>query len=249
MQLEVINLRVVFNKAMILNDINLSLNKGELVGLVGPNGAGKSTALKAISGLITWRKKVSKGIIGGDITIDGLIVFDGKRIDEMPAHKIVSNGLVLCPERRKPFREMTVLDNLLAGAFLERKKAKIKENLDIVYQLFPKLKSRNRQISGTLSGGEQQMLAIGRALMSQPRLLCIDEPSIGLAPIVRAEVFEKIMEINKRGISILLVEQEISTIFKMTSRNYVISSGQIIIEGTSEKLLNDDVIRKIYLGM
>jgi branched-chain amino acid transport system ATP-binding protein len=249
LQLEVINVRVVFNKAMILNDINLSVNKGELVGLVGPNGAGKSTTLKAISGLITWRKKISRGTTGGCITIDGLIVFDGKRIDEMPAHKIVSNGLVLCPERRKPFREMTVLDNLLAGAFLERKKAKIKENLDIVYQLFPILKSRNRQISGTLSGGEQQMLAIGRALMSQPRLLCIDEPSIGLEPIVRAEVFEKIMEINKRGISILMVEQEISTVFKMTSRNYVISSGQLITEGTSDKLLNDDVIRKTYLGM
>jgi branched-chain amino acid transport system ATP-binding protein len=144
---------------------------------------------------------------------------------------------------------MTVLDNLRAGAYLDRNSQHNQENLESVYQLFPVLKKRSTQISGTLSGGEQQMLAIGRALMSNPKLLCIDEPSTGLAPILRAEVFEKISEIRGLGITILLVEQEVSTVFKMASRNYVLSSGKIIAEGTGEQLLQDEVLRKTYLGL
>jgi branched-chain amino acid transport system ATP-binding protein len=173
----------------------------------------------------------------------------GERIDKIPAHKIVEKGLIHCPERRRPFREMSVLDNLYAGAYLDKDDSRIQENLESVYQLFPDLKVRSKQISGTLSGGEQQMLAIGRALMSGPKLLCIDEPSTGLAPILRAEVFEKISEIRNLGITILLVEQEVSTVFKMASRNYVLSLGKIIAEGTGEQLLQDEVLRKTYLGL
>jgi branched-chain amino acid transport system ATP-binding protein len=144
---------------------------------------------------------------------------------------------------------MTVLENLYAGAYLLQNKKEVQDNLESVYQLFPALKSRSKQISGTLSGGEQQMLAVGRALMSRPKLLCIDEPSTGLAPILRAEVFEKIAEIRNLGITVLLVEQEVSTVFKMASRNYVLSSGKIIAEGRGEQLLQDEVLRKIYLGL
>ena len=162
--------------------------------------------------------------------------------------KSSARGLVLCPERRRPFREMTVLENLLAGAYLQKDKKKTQDALEKVYNLFPVLKNRSKQISGTLSGGEQQMLAIGRAFMSEPKLLCIDEPSTGLAPMMREEVFEKIVEINRLGITILLVEQEVSTVFKMADRNYVLSSGKIIAQGTGEQLLEDEVIRKTYLG-
>ena len=169
--------------------------------------------------------------------------------DQIPAHEIVKRGLIHCPERRRPFREMTVLENLHAGAYLIKDKNEILENLKQVYELFPILKNRSRQISGTLSGGEQQMLAIGRALMSEPKLLCIDEPSTGLAPIPRAEVFDKIAAIRKLGITILLVEQEVSTVFKMASRNYVLSSGKIIAEGPGDELLQNEVIRKTYLGL
>jgi len=144
---------------------------------------------------------------------------------------------------------MTVLDNLLAGAYLEKDKGKSQEALNKVYELFPALKQRSQQISGTLSGGEQQMLAIGRALMSEPKLLCIDEPSTGLAPLLRQEVFEKIVQINRLGITVLLVEQEVSTVFKMANRNYVLSSGKIIAQGTGQQLLEDEVIRKTYLGL
>jgi branched-chain amino acid transport system ATP-binding protein len=216
---------------------------------VGPNGAGKSTLLRAITGLVNWEKEITRRSAKEDISIEGTVSFKGERIDKVPAHKIVEKGLILCPERRRPFREMTVLDNLYAGAYLDRDDSRIQKNLESVYQLFPVLKARSKQISGTLSGGEQQMLAIGRAMMSGPKLLCIDEPSTGLAPILRAEVFEKIMEIRNLGITILLVEQEVSTVFKMASRNYVLSSGKIIAEGTGEKLLQDEVLRKTYLGL
>jgi branched-chain amino acid transport system ATP-binding protein len=177
------------------------------------------------------------------------VTFDGERIDQIPAYEIVKRGLIHCPERRRPFREMTVIDNLYAGAYLLIEKKEIQDNLEKVYQLFPVLNKRSNQISGTLSGGEQQMLALGRALMSRPRLMCIDEPSTGLAPILRKDVFEKIVEIRNLGITLLLVEQEVSTVFKMASRNYVLSSGKIIAEGTGEQLLQNEVLRKTYLGL
>ena len=249
MLLEIADLTVCYDKAVLINNLSMGINEGELVSLVGPNGAGKSTLLRAITGLVGWEKEITRRSAREEISIKGAISFMSERIDKIPAYKIVKKGLILCPERRRPFREMSVLDNLRAGAYLDKDSRRIQENLESVYQLFPVLKARSKQVSGTLSGGEQQMLAIGRALMSGPRLLCIDEPSTGLAPIMRAEVFDKIMEIRKLGITILLVEQEVSTVFKMASRNYVLSSGKIIAEGAGEKLLQDEVLRKTYLGL
>lgn len=249
MLLEVAHLSVCYDKAMLINDLSMGVDAGELVSLVGPNGAGKSTLLKAITGLVAWEREIKRRSTAGDITIQGKVTFDGERIDKIPAHEIADRGLIHCPERRRPFREMSVLDNLLAGAYLLKEKGEIQSNLDKVYELFPALQERSKQISGTLSGGEQQMLAIGRALMSRPKLLCIDEPSTGLAPILRAEVFEKIAEIHNLGLTVLLVEQEVSTVFKMASRNYVLSSGKIIAQGTGDQLLQDEVIRKTYLGL
>ncbi|MGD9079040.1 MAG: ABC transporter ATP-binding protein [Desulfobacterales bacterium] len=249
MLLEVANLTVCYDKAVLINDLSMGVDEGELVSLVGPNGAGKSTLLKAITGLVNWEKEITRRSAKEDISIEGTIRFMGERIDKTPAHNIVKKGLIHCPERRRPFREMSVLDNLRAGAYLDKDSSQIENNLESVYQLFPVLKARSKQISGTLSGGEQQMLAIGRALMSGPKLLCIDEPSTGLAPILRAEVFEKIAEIRSLGITILLVEQEVSTVFKMASRNYVLSSGKIIAEGIGDELLQDEILRKTYLGL
>jgi branched-chain amino acid transport system ATP-binding protein len=247
--LEVENLSVRYDKATLINNLSMRVDTGELVSLVGPNGAGKSTLLRAITGLVVWEREITKRSTHGDITLEGTVTFDGERIDQIPAHEIVKRGLILCPERRRPFREMSVIDNLMAGAYLLKDKGEIQENLDKAYKLFPVLKNRSNQISGTLSGGEQQMLAVGRALMSKPKLLCIDEPSTGLAPILRAEVFQKIGQISKLGITVLLVEQEVSTVFKMTSRNYVLSSGKIIAEGSGDQLLQDEVLRKTYLGL
>ena len=249
MLLEVSNLTVCYDKAVLINNLSMGVDEGELVSLVGPNGAGKSTLLRAITGLVSWEKEITRRSAKEDISIEGTIRFMGERIDKTPAHNIVKKGLIHCPERRRPFREMSVLDNLRAGAYLDKDSSQIQKNLESVYLLFPVLKARSKQVSGTLSGGEQQMLAIGRALMSGPKLLCIDEPSTGLAPILRAEVFEKIAEIRPLGITILLVEQEVSTVFKMASRNYVLSSGKIIAEGTGEQLLQDEVLRKTYLGL
>ncbi|MDZ7698148.1 MAG: ABC transporter ATP-binding protein [Deltaproteobacteria bacterium] len=249
MLLDVANLTVLYDRALLINDLSMGVDTGELVSLVGPNGAGKSTLLRAITGLVTWEKKSKRGTVGGDIRLEGKIVFDGERIDRIPAHKIVEKGLIHCPERRRPFREMSVLENLHAGAYLVKDKREALENLAQVYELFPVLKGRSKQISGTLSGGEQQMLAIGRALMSEPKLLLIDEPSTGLAPISRGEVFDKIKKIAQLNITVLLVEQEVSTVFKMATRNYVLSSGKIIAEGAGDELLQNEVIRKTYLGL
>ena len=249
MLLEVEHLKVSYDKAMLINDLSMGVNAGELVSLVGPNGAGKSTLLRAITGLVTRDREITRRSAGGDVILEGTVTFDGERIDRIPAHKIVKRGLTHCPERRRPFREMSVLDNLMAGAYLVQDKNEIQDNMLKVYELFPVLEVRSSQISGTLSGGEQQMLAIGRALMTRPKLLCIDEPSTGLAPLMRKEVFEKIAEINMLGITLLLVEQEVGTVFKMAARNYVLSSGKIIAEGPGEKLLQDEVLRKTYLGL
>jgi branched-chain amino acid transport system ATP-binding protein len=247
--LEVSNLIVSYDKAMIINDLSFHVDNGELVSLVGPNGAGKSTLLRAITGLVAWEKEIKRRSTEGDVTLKGTVTFDGERIDKIPAHDIVKKGLIHCPERRRPFREMTVVDNLYAGAYLLKDKKEVQNNLEKVYQIFPILKERTHQISGTLSGGEQQMLAIGRSLMYRPKLLCIDEPSTGLAPIVKEEVFNKIREIRNLGITVLLVEQEVSKVFEMATRNYVLSSGKIIAEGTGDKLCEDEMLRKTYLGL
>ena len=249
MLLEVSNLTVCFDKAMIVNDLSMQVSDGELVSLVGPNGAGKSTLLRAITGLVIWEKGIHRGTAAGDITLAGRVVFQGESIEQIPAHVITQKGLIHCPERRRPFREMTVIDNLHAGGYLVKDKNQLQKNLENVYLLFPILQERVKQISGTLSGGEQQMLALGRALMSNPKLLCIDEPSTGLAPIMKAEVFNKINEIRDMGITVLLVEQEVSAVFAMADRNYVLSSGKIIAEGTGDELMQDEVLRKTYLGL
>jgi len=205
--------------------------------------------LRAITGLVAWEKEIKRRSTEGDVTLKGTVTFDGERIDKIPAHDIVKRGLIHCPERRRPFREMTVVENLYAGAYLLKNKKEVQNNLEKVYQIFPILKERTHQISGTLSGGEQQMLAIGRSLMYRPKLLCIDEPSTGLAPIVKEEVFNKIREIRNLGITVLLVEQEVSKVFEMATRNYVLSSGKIIAEGTGDELCEDEMLRKTYLGL
>ncbi|MGQ9858320.1 MAG: ABC transporter ATP-binding protein [Thermodesulfobacteriota bacterium] len=247
--LEVKQLTVCYEKAMILNGVCLEVDRGELVGLVGPNGAGKSTLLRAITGLVAWERQVKRGTTAGDITLEGSVIFDGEPLEKLPAHEIARRGLIHCPERRRPFRELTVLDNLYAGGYLVRDRRKLKENLEQVFGLFPVLRTRARQISGTLSGGEQQMLAIGRALMFRPKLLCIDEPSTGLSPLVRAEVFFKISQVGEMGVPILLVEQEVAAVFQMAVRSYVLSSGRIVAQGDAQSLLQDEVVRKSYLGM
>ena len=249
MLLEVKNLTVSYDTAMILNDVSIAVDRGELVSLVGPNGAGKSTFIRTITGLVRWERETLKGTRYGDITIEGTISFNGTQIEKLPAHEIVMKGLIHCPERRRPFTEMSVYENLMAGAYLIKNRHEVKENLEAVYHIFPRLKDRAKQISGTLSGGEQQMLAIGRSLMVKPLLLCIDEPSTGLAPQIKQQVFEKIQEIQASGITILLVEQDVSMTFAMADRNYILSHGKIVTEGTSAELLKDETVRQSYLGL
>jgi len=249
MLLDVRNLTVCYATAMLLNDLSLGVEEGELVSLVGPNGAGKSTLLRTITGLVRWEKATMRGARAGDITIEGSVYFAGERIDKLAAHEIVRRGLVHCPERSRPFPEMSVSDNLKAGGYLCNDRGEAQRRLETVYQLFPVLRERGNQISGTLSGGERQMLAIGRALMGQPKLLCIDEPSSGLASKLKDELFERIRQIRNSGIAVLLVEQDVGAAFQLASRNYVLSHGRVIAEGSGEELLKDETIRKTYLGL
>ena len=246
--LEVRNLSVRYDKAQILNGVSLHVDEGELVGLVGPNGAGKSTLLRAISGLVQFEARMKRGTTG-DIVLDGEVRFAGRRIDGLPPHEIRTLGLGLCPERRRPFRELTVMENLLAGAFLSRNSAETKARLERCFGLFPRLSERKDQIAGTLSGGEQQMLATARALMFEAKLLAIDEPSLGLAPKIRGELFAAIAKIHAGGVPVLLVEQEVGQVFRMASRNYVLSQGRIIAEGPAARLMSDETLRAGYLGL
>jgi branched-chain amino acid transport system ATP-binding protein len=246
--LEVRNLRVRYDKAQILNGVSLSVNEGELVGLVGPNGAGKSTLLRAISGLVRFEERMKRGT-HGDIVLEGEVHFAGERIDDLPAHEIRTRGLVHCPERRRPFRELTVEENLLAGAFLSKSKEDTQRRLERCYALFPRLAERKTQIAGTLSGGEQQMLATARALMFEAKLLAIDEPSLGLAPRIREELFAAISKVHAEGVPVLLVEQEVAQVFRMARRNYVLSQGRIIAEGSAQSLMADETLRAGYLGL
>ena len=246
--LEVRNLRVRYDKAQILNSVSLSVNDGELVGLVGPNGAGKSTLLRAISGLVRFEERMKRGT-HGDIVLEGEVRFAGERIDGLAAHEIRTRGLVHCPERRRPFRELTVLENLLAGAFLSASKPETERRLERCFALFPRLAERKTQIAGTLSGGEQQMLATARALMFSAKLLAIDEPSLGRAPRIREELFAAIGKIHAAGVPVLLVEQEVAQVFRMAKRNYVLSQGRIIAEGSAQSLMADETLRAGYLGL
>jgi branched-chain amino acid transport system ATP-binding protein len=248
--LEVKNVTVRYDTATVLDDASLNVEKGELVSLVGPNGAGKSTLLRAMAGLIKWEKEVSKGTRQADITFDGIIEFEGERIENLSASEIAKRGLQLCPERGRPFVEMTVKDNLLAGAYLVKDKKAINNSMEKVYELFPRLKERQNQISGTLSGGERQMLAIGRSLMRRPKFMMVDEPSSGLAPKLKQDLFKRVEEIYRElGVTILLAEQDVSFAFSLSVRNYVMSRGHIIAEGTAAELLKDETIRKTYLGL
>lgn len=248
--LEAKNVTVRYDTAMVLDDANVKVEKGELVGLVGPNGAGKTTLLRSIAGLIRWEKEVLRGTRQSDITFEGTIEFEGERIEELSASEIAKKGLLLCPERGRPFAEMTVRDNLLAGAYLVKDKQEINKSLNRVYELFPRLKERANQISGTLSGGERQMLALGRSLMRQPKFMLVDEPSSGLAPKLKEDLFKRVEEIYRElGVTILLAEQDISFAFDLSGRNYVMSRGHIIAHGTAKELLKDETIRKTYLGL
>jgi branched-chain amino acid transport system ATP-binding protein len=225
------------------------VEEGEMVSLVGPNGAGKTTLLRGISGLVKWEKDALKGTVSGKITIEGRVTFNGEDLSDLPASEIVKRGLVLTPERGRPFREMTVRENLETGAYLCKDRNLIQQKLERVYELFPVLKDREKQVAGTISGGERTMLAIGRSLMTEAKLLLIDEPSVGLAPKVKEHMFQRVREVHGLGITILLTEQDIGFAFDLSKRNYVISQGQIMAEGTPEELLGNEIIRKSYLGL
>ena len=231
--LTVDNINVYYGAIHALKGISLDVNRGEIVTLIGANGAGKSTTLHTISGLLRSRT--------GDIE------FLESSISHVPAHKIVSMGISHVPEGRRIFQGMTVQENLQMGAFVT-KKDRIEHNLEYVYDQFPRLKERLNQIAGTLSGGEQQMLAMGRALMSRPRLIMLDEPSMGLAPILVEQIFEIIQELHASGSTILLVEQNARMALSIADRAYVLETGQITMEGEASTLLNDDNVRKAYLG-
>jgi branched-chain amino acid transport system ATP-binding protein len=246
--LEVKHLSVRYDKAQILNGVSLTVDDGEFVGLVGPNGAGKSTLLRAISGLVRFEAHAKRGT-AGDIVLEGEVRLAGERVDGLAPHEIRRRGLVHCPERRRPFRELTVLENLLAGAFLSKDAAETRRRLEQSFTLFPRLAERKEQIAGTLSGGEQQMLATARALMFDAKLLAIDEPSLGLAPRIREELFAAIRKIHAAGVPVLLVEQEVGQVFKMADRNYVLSQGRIIAEGSARSLMADETLRAGYLGL
>ena len=248
--LEVKNISVKYDTATILDDTSLKVEKGELVGLVGPNGAGKTTILRSIAGLINWDREVLRGTRKSDVTFEGTIEFEGERIDKLPAFEIAKRGLQLCPQMGRPFVEMSVKDNLLAGAYLSKDRKEVEESLARVYELFPRLKERQKQLSGTLSGGERQMLAVGRSLMRRPKLMLVDEPSSGLAPKIKDDLFKRVEEIYKElGVTILLAEQDISFAFALSKRNYVVSRGHVIAQGTADELLKDETIRKTYLGL
>ena len=248
--LEVNNVTVSYDTAMVLDEASLKVDRGELVGLVGPNGAGKTTLLRAVAGLIKWEREVSRGTRHADITFEGNVIFEGERIEKLSAFEIAKRGLILCPERGRPFTEMTVTDNLLAGAYLCKDRKEVNRNFARVYELFPRLKERENQISGTLSGGERQMLCIGRALMQHPKFLLVDEPSSGLAPRLKEDLFKRIEEIYQElGVTILLAEQDVSFAFDLAARSYVMSRGHLIAHGTAQELLKDETIRKTYLGL
>jgi branched-chain amino acid transport system ATP-binding protein len=232
--LTVTDLRTSYGKIEALKGISLSVSEGEIVTLIGANGAGKSTTLKTISGQLTPSA--------------GTIEFEGAVIAGQPAHKVAGMGVVQVPEGRRIFSRMTVLENLEMGAFLRNEKEAIAEDLDHVFELFPRLKERISQKGGTLSGGEQQMLAMGRGLMARPKLLMLDEPSMGLAPVVVETIFEIIQKLNGDGITILLVEQNANLALSIADRGYVLETGSITLTGTGKELRANDEVRKAYLG-
>lgn len=232
--IELIDVNVYYGAIHALKGINIKVNEGEIVTLIGANGAGKTTTLKTISGILKPKT--------------GKVLFNGSELNQAKASNIVSLGISHVPEGRRVFSGMSVMENLEMGAFSRKNKEEIKESYAKVFELFPRLLERKHQMAGTLSGGEQQMLAIGRALMSKPKLLLLDEPSMGLAPIVVKQIFSIIDDINKDGTTVLLVEQNAAMALKLADRAYVIQNGTIGMEGKALDLLNDEGIKKAYLG-
>jgi branched-chain amino acid transport system ATP-binding protein len=233
--LQINNIDVHYGDAQVLHQVSMKVDEKEIITIVGANGAGKSTLLKAIGGILK--------------TSAGEIWFMDERIDRLPSHQIVEKGLVRIPEGRKIFPTMTVLENLELGSYLPKAKAKRAESLEKVFTLFPILKNRERQLGGSLSGGEQQMLAIGRGLMSQPKLLMLDEPSLGLAPILVKQIFNTVKEINDTGTTILLVEQNVFNALDMAVEGYVLENGRMVLQGKSQDLLTNAYIKEAYLGV
>lgn len=231
--LKIDNINLYYGGIHALKDLSLEVKKGEIVTLIGANGAGKTSTLRAISGLEPIKS--------------GTISYKGSPINKVPAHKIVSLGLSHVPEGRKIFANLTVLENLELGAYL-RKDKEIQKDMEMVFSKFPRLKERKKQQAGTLSGGEQQMLAIGRTLMNRPEMLILDEPSMGLAPLVVKDIFDTIVEINKSGTTILLVEQNANMALSIADRAYVLETGNIVLSGDAKELLEDDSIKSAYLG-
>lgn len=233
--LQVHNLRVEYDGLAALHGISFHVDDGEVVAIVGSNGAGKSTTLKAISGLVRPSA--------------GNITFDGQPIHRMPAHSIARLGIAHVPEGRRLFQKLSVLENLRLGAYVRTDPELFQKNLDLAFEIFPRLKERITQRAGTLSGGEQQMLAIARGLMLNPKLLMLDEPSLGIAPKLVSEIFEVLAELNRRGTTILLVEQNVREALELAHRGYVLQTGEVIMEGSGPELLESDLVRKAYLGL
>ncbi len=231
--LEVNNINVFYGSIHAVKDISFKVEKGEIISLIGANGAGKTTILQTISGLLK--------------STTGSIMFNEQNLMQIPAHKIVGRGLAQVPEGRRVFLQMSVMENLELGAFTQPAST-IDKNLEIVFAHFPRLKERRIQVAGTLSGGEQQMLAMGRAMMSNPTLLMLDEPSMGLAPILVDEIFKIIESLNKAGVTILLVEQNAQMALSIADRGYVLETGKVVLTADAKALLNDDSVRKAYLG-
>jgi branched-chain amino acid transport system ATP-binding protein len=232
--LEVSDLHVYYGKIHALKGVSLSLGKDQIVTLIGANGAGKSTTLKAISGILA--------------ATEGQIIYDGQPIRDTAAHQIVGKGIVQVPEGRRIFSRLTVAENLRIGAFLLSDKKWIAQAEDRVLEMFPRIRQRLKQIAGTLSGGEQQMLAIARGLMSNPRVLLLDEPSMGLAPLLIQQIFDTIVDIRKGGVAVLLVEQNASQALQIADYGYVIETGEISLQGTGEQLLHNPQVKEAYLG-
>lgn len=232
--LEIKGLQVHYGMIQAIKGIDFEVNKGEVVALIGANGAGKTTILHTVSGLLQ--------------ASSGSIHFEGKDITKMPGHKIVSLGMAHVPEGRRVFAQLSVYENLLMGAYTRKDKQEIRESLDMVYSRFPRLEERKTQPAGTLSGGEQQMLAMGRALMSHPSIILMDEPSMGLSPIFVNEIFDIIKEVSATGTTVLLVEQNAKKALDIADRAYVLETGKIVLSGKAEELKNDDAVKKAYLG-
>jgi branched-chain amino acid transport system ATP-binding protein len=232
--LELRNVNVFYGAIHALRDVSVTVNAGEVVTLIGANGAGKSTTLRAISGLLKPKS--------------GRIVFEGEDIAGVPAHKLVARGISMSPEGRGVFANLTVLENLEMGAYLNASKSRIQQDLERGFALFPRLKERIKQRAGTLSGGEQQMLAIARALMSRPKLLLLDEPSLGLAPLICQTIFSTIDEIKAAGMTVLLVEQNANAALKHSDRGYVLETGAVVLEGKAAEIAGDQRVRESYLG-